>query len=55
MRIFDVDVSEGDQIFSAKDLQADNEEQAIAFVRILFAGQIDENSEIVRIEEKLIH
>tara|TARA_R100001086_G_scaffold227718_1_gene146888 strand:+ start:4437 stop:4622 length:186 start_codon:yes stop_codon:yes gene_type:complete len=54
-RIFDVDIGEGDQIFSAKDLQANDEHQALMFTRILFAGQIDEFSEVISIKEKLIH
>tara|TARA_R100000995_G_C3429778_1_gene97966 strand:- start:446 stop:631 length:186 start_codon:yes stop_codon:yes gene_type:complete len=55
IRIFDVDVGEGDEIYSAKDLQADSEGQALMFMRILFAGQIDEFSEVISIKEKLIH
>ena len=49
-RIFDVDIGEGDQIFSAKDLQANDEHQALMFTRILFAGQIDEFSEVISIK-----
>jgi len=55
MKMFDVQIAEGDEVYVANNVQAINEEQAIDLTIVMFGGLIDENSEIINVEEKLIH
>ena len=55
LKIFDVQIAEGDEVYIANDVRALNKEQAVDFVIVMFGGLIDANSEIINVEEKLIH
>lgn len=55
LKIFDVQIAEGDEVYIANDVRALNKDQAVDFAIVMFGGLIDENSEIINVEEKLIH
>jgi hypothetical protein len=55
LKIFDVQIAEGDEVYIANDVRALNKEQAVDFVIVMFGGLIDASSEIINVEEKLIH
>ena len=55
LKIFDVQIAEGDEVYIATDVRALNKDQAVDFAIVMFGGLIDANSEIINVEEKLIH
>ena len=54
LKIFDVQIAEGDEVYIANDVRALNKEQAVDFAIVMFGGLIDASSEIINVEEKLI-
>jgi|TARA_S200002703_G_C3703322_1_gene216020 hypothetical protein len=55
LKIFDVEIAEGDEVYIASDVRALNVDQAVDFAIVMFGGLINESSEIINVEEKLIH
>lgn len=53
-KIYSIEIAEGDKIYAADDVQAINKEQALAIARLMFAGFIYEDSEIIKLEEQTI-
>jgi hypothetical protein len=54
-KIFDIEIEEGDKLYIANDICAEDEDQAIDMAIIMFGGLVDEYSKIVKVERRIIH
>tara|TARA_R100000149_G_C5803310_1_gene89667 strand:- start:64 stop:240 length:177 start_codon:yes stop_codon:yes gene_type:complete len=54
-KIFDIEIQEGDNVYMATDVPAEDKEEALDIAMIMFYGLVDEYSKIIKIEQRTIH
>ena len=55
LKIFDIEVLEDDLVYVGSDIRAKNKKAAIEILNLMSGGVINEESEILKCEEKTIH
>jgi hypothetical protein len=55
MKLYDIEVLEGDMVYCGTEIKAKDRDQAIQLLILMSGGQINEDSQILSFEEKTIH
>ena len=53
--IYRIEIAEGDEMFVGSDIPASSEQEAIDKMMFMFAGQINQYSQVLHIEEHKVH
>lgn len=54
-KIFDIEILEDDMVYVGSGIQAKDESHALAIMIIISNGMVNEDSEILKFEEKTLH
>lgn len=54
-KIFNIEVIMDDMVFVGKDIKAKDKESALKIMSIMSGGEITTDSEIIHLEERMIH
>jgi|TARA_B110000977_G_scaffold159023_1_gene202769 hypothetical protein len=54
-KIFNIEVIIDDMVFVGKDIKAKDKESALKIMSIMSGGEITTDSEIIHLEERMIH
>ncbi len=54
-KIFDIEILEDDMVYVGSGIQAKDENHALAIMIIISNGMVNEDSEIIKFEEKTLH
>jgi|TARA_R100001530_G_scaffold130468_1_gene101435 hypothetical protein len=54
-KIFDIEILEDDMVYVGSGIQAKDESHALAIMIIISNGMVNEDSEIIKFEEKTLH
>ena len=55
VKIFDIEILEDDMVYVGSGIQAKDESHALAIMIIISNGMVNEDSEIIKFEEKTLH
>ena len=55
VKIFDIEVLEDDMVYVGNDIRAKDKETALKILTLMSGGIINEDSEIIKFEEKTLH
>jgi hypothetical protein len=55
VKIFDIEILEDDMVYVGSGIQAKDENHALAIMIIISNGMVNEDSEILKFEEKTLH
>ena len=54
-KIFDIEILEDDMVYVGSGIRAKDESHALAIMIIISNGMVNEDSEIIKFEEKTLH
>jgi len=54
-KIFNIEVIMDDMVFVGKDIKAKDKESALKIMSVMSGGEITTDSEIIHLEERMIH
>jgi hypothetical protein len=54
-KIFDIEVIIDDMVYVGKEIRAKDKEAALKIMSIMSGGEVTTNSEIIHLEERMVH
>ena len=54
-KIFNIEVIMDDMVFVGKDIKAKDKESALKIMSVMSGGEVTTDSEIIHLEEKMVH
>jgi len=54
-KIFDIEVIIDDMVYVGKEIRAKDKEAALKIMSIMSGGEVTTNSEIIHLEERIVH
>ena len=54
-KIFDIEVIVDDMVYVGKEIRAKDKESALKIMSIMSGGEVTTNSEIIHLEERMVH
>ena len=54
-KIFNIEVIIGDLVFVGNDIKAKDKESALKIMSVMSGGEVTTDSEIIHLEEKMVH